>query len=318
VYVVVLGASGFLGDATSRALAAAGHEVIGISRRSPDDPDKSIHYVTSSYDNQAATAEHYRKADLILHMAWDTTPSASAAQAELEVAANLLPLSRLLDQLQTAFSGRLVFVSTGGALYGDQRSGTSEQQPAADFQHAARETDSANPASYYGAAKAASELVLKAFSNQSGTALTILRPSNIYGPKQSAREQFAVVPTLLNALRTGRSFPMRGDGRAERDYLYIDDFVKFIVSLVDQLPEAEAHNTWNVCFGASTSLNDLIATAESATGMRAQIAHQASPATDIAHVRLSGALAQQRLGWSPSVTLAEGLARTWAWLRDSS
>ena len=311
--IVILGVSGFLGDATSRSLAAAGHRVVGVSRRSPICPDPKVRYVNANYDSDADTAAHYRDADLILHMAWDTHPSASAAQAALEVGANLLPLSRLLDSLQRSFSGRIVFVSTGGALYGDR--------PESDLGAAtssARETDAANPASYYGAAKGAAELMLTAFANQTDIPLTILRPSNVYGPGQTARNQFAVVPTLLQSLRDGRPFHVRGDGSAERDYLYINDFVAFVTTYMDYLPGESAHSVFNVCCGRSTSLSDLIGSAEQVTGRDADVRYEACPSTDLRHVRLSAERALAVLGWTAQTSITEGLTDTWAWLLAGS
>lgn len=304
MYIIVLGASGFLGNATSRALADAGHKVVGISRRFPPMRDSRIRYIRSNYDSNDEISEHYQRADVILHMAWDTTPSSSMTKATLEVHANLLPLARLLDSIQKLFSGRFIFVSTGGALYGEISQSVSNQI-------AALETTALNPISYYGAGKGSAELMLKAFSNETDTRLTLLRPSNVYGPGQAVRKQFAVVPTLLESLRDDRPFYVRGDGSATRDYLFIYDFVAFICDYLHYVPEDRQYSVFNVCYGSSITLRELISTAERVTGRTADIRYQSSLQTDLRWVELSASQAQTTLDWSARVSIQDGIGRTW-------
>lgn len=311
--VMLLGATGFLGTATARELAQAGHSVVGVSRHRPMDPVRNVEYLIASYDDADALTDPLERADVILHMAWTTTPSTSAAEAGLELKANLDPLARFLDRLQDRFSGHFVFISTGGALYGNANDAAkSARTPgfAAFSEH-----EPFRPSSYYGAAKGAAELLLRAHANQTNMELTILRPSNVYGPGQLAKSQFAVVPTLLQSALRGTNFDVRGDGSAERDYLYIGDFVDFIVACLDAEDDRKVAKAINVCSGVSVSVMDLIAYAENVTGARIHARYSAAPSTDVKHVRLSPTAARQLFSWSAQTPIEEGLGKTWDWIR---
>lgn len=217
----------------------------------------------------------------------------------LELAGNVAPALRLLEALQPHPEIHLIYVSTGGALYGNIGS------------RAATESDVVAPRSFHGAGKAAIESFLAAEAAQSGRPLTILRPSNLYGPGQPLRAGFGVIRTILEHLRKDTVLSIFGDGEAVRDYLYIDDMVEACVRFIALGAD---RGFYNVGTGIGHSLNELRVIVERVCGRTLRVAHVGAREVDIRHAVLDTARLRQRLGWGPSTALETGVRFTWDWL----
>ena len=301
---VVLGGSGFVGGMLCPSLAEAGYRVYSISRSPVAEQNSQVNYIDCNFDNVYQLGELYQQADIIFHLACDTTPATSSQQSSLEVTANLLPSLRLLEYLEHHCKAHLVYVSSGGTVYGDASDGPSTEQTAVD------------PISYYGASKASLELFLHAYSRQTGNPVTILRPSNLYGPGQLARQQFGFVPTVLNAIRLSRTFRLMGDGESTRDFLFIDDFIHLCLALAEQRPPADMPlcRTFNAGSGTGVSLNALIGLAERVTGGHVALEHIPVRKVDVRDIILDSSKARAAFNWSAETSLDDGLYRTWEWM----
>lgn len=236
----------------------------------------------------------------VLHAAAATTPSSSAGQPLLELADNVEPALRLLEALRPHPDVHLIYVSTGGALYGDIGG------------RAATESDAVAPRSFHGAGKAAIESFLAAEAAQSGRPLTILRPSNLYGPGQPLRAGFGVIRTILEHLRQDTVMAIFGDGETVRDYLYIDDMVEACVRFVALGAD---RGIYNVGTGVGHSLNELRTIVERVCGRTLRVTHVGARRIDIRHAVLDTVRLRQRLGWGPPTALEAGIRFTWDWLR---
>jgi UDP-glucose 4-epimerase len=302
--VVVLGGSGFVGRRLCPSLAEAGCTVYSISRSPVIKRSPSVNYIDCNFDNVYQLGELYQRADVIFHLACDTTPATSSQQSSLEVTANLLPSLRLLEYLEHHCKARLVFVSSGGTIYGDAGHTPCTEQSTMD------------PISYYGASKASLEFFLHAYSRQTENPVVILRPSNIYGPGQLAKQQFGFVPTLLNAIKNGDSFRLMGDGENVRDFLFIDDFVQLCQALVqsDMPAGSPLCSTFNVGSGIGVSLNKVIALAEAATSGKVMLDHTPVRKVDVRSIILNSSKANEVFGWAAQTALEDGLRQTWEWM----
>ena len=302
--LVVLGGSGFVGRRLCPALADAGYQVFSISRSPVVVRNPLVNYIDCNFDNVYHLGELYHKADAIFHLACDTTPATSSQQSSLEVTANLLPSLRLLEYLEHHCKARLVYVSSGGAIYGDTGSGPCSEQVNAD------------PISYYGASKGALELFLHAYSRQTQNQVVILRPANIYGPGQLAKQQFGFVPTLLDAIRNEGEFRLMGDGENIRDFLFIDDFVRLCRALLDTQSSADIPlcSTFNAGSGMGVSLNTVVAMAELVTSVSAAVERVPSRKVDVRSIVLDSSKASEAFSWRPEVSLEDGLRQTWQWM----
>ena len=180
-----------------------------------------------------------------------------------------------------------MFASSGGAIYGEtSRPATERTMPA--------------PLSYYGVHKLAAE----GHVALSGLSYAIARPSNIYGPGQSVGLEGAVVATFVGQALAGQALTIDGDGGQRRDFIHVRDVVAALVRLGDP---AGPTGIWNVASGRAVSVETLAAAVERAAGVRLGRIHRPARPGDVRNAAES-AVALRRLGWSPSISLADGIA----------
>jgi len=304
VKIVILGSTGFLGRLVTSHLARDGHELVCLVRnkdRRISEPN--VNYVQATLDDSLALSEHVSDAQYLLHFAWDSTPGTSKGQPAFEAVNNLLPTFRLLEHLHERPACPLAFVSSAGAVYDDVLDGT------------ATESSALNPKSYYGAGKLSVEMFLRAYAAQTGHPVVIVRPSNVYGPGQQAKRQFAIVPTLMKAIHEGSSFPIWGTGEATRDYLYAEDFAEFFVKLTRTTPNG--FNTFNIASQNSCSINDLCDLLQEVSGRSLSLEHLPDRGVDLRGVDFDCSRAREELGWQATTDLRDGLRKTWDWFLES-
>jgi UDP-glucose 4-epimerase len=299
--VLVIGAGGFIGQALCRALTSQGTRVRAVSRSGHHPNPPAEEHIASDCHDPSELTTLLDGVDAVVYLAAASTPGSSAGKPSAELSGNLAPLVAMLEALQTQPATPLVYFSSAGALY--------DERPAV----ASHETDLPRPRSYHGAAKVAAEQFIGAWARQFGGSATIIRPSNVYGPGQTERAGFGIVPSALGCIRRGTTLIVWGDGSAVRDYLYIDDLISLTLSALQQ-PPAGGVRTLNAASGESASLNQLFSLAEQASGNKLQRNHVENRTVDASRVTISADCARQALGWQPEVPLAEGLRRTWQWL----
>ncbi|WP_166209514.1 NAD-dependent epimerase/dehydratase family protein [Cognatiluteimonas telluris] len=295
--VLVLGAGGFIGRHLAAKLANDGRDVIAATRSPVAFGHARIRNVVAPWDDPGQFARWLPACGVVVHAASSSTPGSSAAQPQLD--GNLRTTLALVEALQDAPSRRLLFLSSGGTLYGD-RSGP------------AREDDALRPRSYHAAGKIAAEYFIRAWADQYGGGAAILRPSNVYGPGQAPRRGFGIIATAFDHALSGAPLSVLGDGHSIRDFLYIDDLVAAVASaLVAPLPPG-AH-ACNLASGAAIELNDLLDRIDAVTRRPLQRVFQPARSIDIRTIALDNSRARTWLQWSPTVALEDGLERTWDW-----
>ncbi|HEX6613939.1 MAG TPA: NAD-dependent epimerase/dehydratase family protein [Rhodanobacteraceae bacterium] len=301
--VLVLGAGGFVGSHLVRALCERGRGVIAASR-SPFQAGAPVESHVGELREPSDYLPLLQRSCAVIHLASASTPGSSAAQPLRELEDNLRPALALLQAMQDVPTIPLIYVSSGGTLYGG---------PHGD---AADESAPVSPRSYHGAGKIAAEHFIAAWCSQFAASATILRPSNLYGPGQPERAGFGIVPAAMGKILRGETLHVWGDGSAERDYLYIGDFVRLCLAVLDgqRRPGAQV---LNACSGTSISLNALLDEIERVTGRRLARTYDPSRAVDVPRVAMRASLARRLYGWSPGTSLPEGLKRTWQWFSTS-
>lgn len=290
--VLVVG-GGFLGRALALKLAGAGHRVGVLSPRAGEArwPD-GVTAVSGRQEDEALAGRLLASHATVIHAAWGTTPGSSAGRPALEAQAGLMPFLAFLDTLQRFPESRLLFLSSGGTVYGE-----AGGQPV-------NEDRPVKPLSCHGAGKAAAEAFL---GTRRADRTLVLRPSNIYGPGQGLRSGFGVVPHLLRCAAEGRPFQMWGDGSQLRDYLYIDDFTDAVSRLAAR---PAVSGTFNLGSGSGTSLNELVDAVERATGRAIRVERLPPRPGDVGRIVLDIGRIRQAAAWSPATSLAAGIAST--------
>lgn len=280
--VLLLGGAGFIGGALARRLVWEKMPVHILGRHQED----RLEHVLP----QCGT---------VVHLACSTTPGASAANASLELG-NLALTLRLLDLLKSQPETHLIFFSSGGTVYGNpQALPVGEDSPVI-------------PLSNHGASKASQEAFCRVFRAR-GHAVTILRPSNAYGPGQAMKAGFGLVRTVLEHVRLGTTLEIWGDGRNVRDFIYVDDVAEACARLISLPQDSE---TYNLGSGQGHGINTVWRVAEKVSGRELKKVHHPARAVDVRDVVLDISRLEAKLSWTPEVSLEEGMRKTWEWLRQ--
>lgn len=294
--VLLVGGTGFIGRTLSLRLASEGAEVHVLSRQAEPGWRGGIEYHRGCQSDTAVVAPLLARCAAVVHLAAATTPGRSAHAPLLEVNENLVPLAGFIETLAATGPRRVVFLSSGGAIYGNP-----SVLPAT-------EALPPNPLSYHAAGKAAAEEFFRSWAQRAGAALAILRPSNVYGPGQPLQAGFGFVRTVLERALVGQPVDIWGDGRQVRDFLYIDDLVDACLRL---LAAPEVTGTFNAGAGVGTALLDLVRLAEQVTGQSIPVTLHPGRGIDVDAIWLDSSRLQAATGWWAQTSLADGIARTW-------
>ena len=296
--VLLVGGNGFLGQVLGRALSESGWQVGVLSRGSVPDMPPGVQWHCGSQDDVAVVAPLLDEYGVLVHLASTSTPGTYADQPARECAENLLPLLKFVEISESRPDIPLVFISSGGAIYGQP-----QDLPVGESRRLA-------PISNHAAGKAAAECFLGVQAAR-GRKITVLRPSNIYGPGQYLKPGFGVIRTMLEYVRRGTTMPIWGNGETLRDYLFVDDFVAAMCAAL----EAPRSATFNLGSGFGCSLNQLRGIVEEVTGRPLEVSFQPVRSVDVKGVVLDSTAFASTYGWVPVVSLEEGIQRTWEWVR---
>ncbi len=295
--VLILGAAGFIGRRLAEAIAGAGRPVIAATRQAATFKHPLIRNVVSAFDSASSFLPLLADCSAVVHAASISTPSSSAAQPQLD--GNLRTTLALIEALQDYPDRRLVYLSSGGTLYGDR-------------ERSAREDDPLRPRSYHGAGKAAAEHFVHAWATQyDGTAI-VLRPSNVYGPGQLPKHGFGIIPTAFQRVRDGEPLTIWGDGSTLRDYLYVDDLVALCYRALCSDLSPGTH-VFNAARGEGVSLNTLLDAIDAVTAHTLKREYQAARRVDVRRIVPDNAAARSAFDWQPEIPLEQGLRQTWQW-----
>lgn len=301
--VLVVGAGGFVGRSLLGAMAGCGIPVFAMGGGAAGTaPAPHLRSIPARLGDVDGIAPLLARVGAVVHLASASTPGASAGKPLLELEGNLRPTLALLEALQAHPQVHLVYVSSGGTLLHRADDGTDDGGPVLSR-------------SYYGAGKLAAEHFIEAWCHQYSASATVLRPSNLYGPGQQERPGFGVIPTALGKVARGEVFEIWGDGSASRDYLYIDDFIRLLLGILDA-PPSRGCRVFNAASGRSTSLDELLRLIECATGRPLRRSHVPGRRVDAPAVHMQSDRARTAFGWAAEVGLEEGIDRTWRWFTD--
>lgn len=296
---VVLGGCGFIGAHVVDHLVASGHSVRVVSRR-PEalrGPVPGVDYQFSDYRDRAALARAFMGCDAVFHTISATTPGSGNLNPVLDINDNLVATIGMLDQMLDSGIRRLIYVSSGGVVYG-----VPEQLPIP-------ETHPLRPISSYGIVKVAIESYIELYARTKGLSAVIVRPSNAYGVRQGRDGSHLLVSTLLRRALHGEPISIWGDGSIVRDYVHVSDLARLIVAA----GESDATGVFNAGSGVGISVRQLIELVAEVTS-RALAASYGQPRPfDVPVSILDSARARDVFGWVPEVSLRDGIADAWVW-----
>ena len=297
--VLVTGGAGFIGSAVSHALVAAGHRVVVLDkltyagcRAHLDGVDAEL--VVGDVCDAALVRELVQNQDVVVHAAAESHVTRSLDDAAPFLKTNIEGTRCMLEAAATARVPHFIHIST------DEVFGSAP--PGVSF----RTNDPLRPGNLYAASKAAAEAMVHAVAHTRGYGATIVRCTNNYGPRQ---HQEKAIPTWIGAALSGSPLPIHGDGRAIRDWLYVDDFADGLLALLDHPPGGVHHFT-----GGSPLTNAQVARRIAAM-LGGVLLHVKERLGQDTRYDLDDTRTRRDLAWEPRVSFSEGLEQTVAWYR---
>jgi len=302
VRVLVTGGAGFIGSHAVDRLVAGGHEAhvldnLSTGRRGNLGTGIPLHVLDLRSPRLGQALAAIRPV-AVVHAAAQASVARSVLDPVHDANVNVLGTIALLEASRRAGVERVVYISTGGAAYGDTDVlPTPEDHPL-------------RPASPYGVSKLAAERWLDCWATSSGAHTLTLRLANVYGPRQDPAGEAGVVAIFAARLLAGAPCVVNGDGEQTRDYVYVEDVADAIVRAVTT---PGVSGTLNISTGLETSVNELYARLARRAGVT--LAPQHGPARPGEQRRsvLDAARAGTRLGWTPVTPLQQGLEKTLDW-----
>jgi UDP-glucose 4-epimerase len=299
--IAVVGAGGFLGVHAVRRLGELAPEVRCFSRRIPADRTVSGHaWFEGSISDRAALASAISGCEAVVHLAGASSPLSAnqnmVAAAEQAIVESL----RLFDACVEANVRRVIYVSSGGTVYGiPSVIPTPEDAPT-------------NPISAYGAGKLAVEHYLEVMRRQHGLDYRVLRVSNAYGPLQDASRKQGVIASFVVRALQKQPLEIWGDGMVVRDYVFVEDVAGAITKSIVHTGETRI---FNIGCGEGTSVLRIVELLSELIGRRLECLHRPTGPQDVPTSVLDCSRALAELRWAPRVSLVEGLRRTIDWHR---
>jgi len=239
--------------------------------------------------------------DIVFHLIHATTPQSANVDMGEDVRQTVLASLALLEISRQVNVKRIVFVSSGGVIYGPTNLiPTPESAPT-------------EPITAYGVSKLAIEKYLGLYYHLHGLEYRVLRVTNPFGPFQVPRKNQGIVAVLISRALNGESTEIWGDGSVIRDYIFVEDVIDALeAAAVDQSDT----RVFNIGTGHGRSLRDVIDAIERQLGKKMEIEWRAPRRSDVPVSVISIKRAQEVLGWTPKTSFEEGLAQTIAWWRS--
>jgi UDP-glucose 4-epimerase len=303
--ILVLGGSGFLGSHIVDKFLAEKHDVTVYDlyperfRRSP----RGIKFVTGDFGNVGALEELIATGfDAVIHCVSTTTPKSSNESPEFDIQSNVIGTLYLLDICVKHNAGKLVFMSSGGTVYGNIGS-----LDMVDETHAVR------PMCSYGVSKLTIEHYLDVYKHLRELDYVALRLSNPYGERQSPLRALGALTVFLHRTLKGQNIEIWGDGGVTRDFIYVGDVAE-AVYLATIKPVS---GVYNVGTGTGLTLLDILREISKIVGREPSVSWLASRSFDVPRIVLDATKLKKATDWNFHTPLAEGVAITADWLKNT-
>lgn len=298
---LVIGGCGFIGSHIVDKLLARGHLVRVLDMRAElyRLPLPGVEYLTGSFCDEVSLKVALQDVDAVVHTASTTVPSTANLNPIYDVETNLISTIRLLQMMRDREIKRLVFLSSGGTVYGIPQVDTvPEDHPQ-------------NPISSYGIVKLAIERYLHMEQHLHGLEYVALRASNPYGPRQGQAGLQGIIGAYLWKISQGEQIEVWGDGSIVRDFIHVQDLAELAALTV----EAPICGFFNAGSGRGTSVNQIVGLTAKVTGRDLRPLYKPGRGFDVPRIILDITRIRQATNWSPVTPLEDGLRDSWNWIR---
>lgn len=296
--VLVTGGAGFIGSHLVDRLILEGHDVAVVDNLSTG-KRKNVNRRAKLYkvDIQSPRIQRVfrnERPSVVMHLAAQMDVRRSVKDPVFDAQVNILGTLNVLEQAFNHGTRKVVFASSGGAIYGEQ-----EAFPAP-------ETHPTRPVSPYGISKLCGEHYLSYYQRMSGIQVVSMRYANVYGPRQDPYGEAGVVAIFIQRMLAGEQPVINGNGRQTRDFVYVDDVVDANLAVMGQAIQG----IYNVGTGTETTVNELFTMLQELTGSSCRELHGPARKGEQSRSVVDPMRVRKELGWEPRVSLKEGLKRT--------
>lgn len=301
--ILVLGGNGFIGSHVVDHLIATGRHRVRVFDHSAEkyrSPLANIDYVFGNFNDISSIAKSLQDIDVVIHLISTTLPSTSNDDPEEDIRGNLINTVNLLDQMKKDGLRRIIYISSGGTVYGNIRS------------RLISEDHVLNPVCSYGIVKVAIEKYLNMYQYLYGFEPLVFRVSNPYGPRQGHTGIQGLIGTFLNKFIQGEPLEIWGNGNIVRDYIYIDDLARLFATSI----EGSITGVFNVGSGIGHSINEVVEVLKNVVGFNLDVRYEEERRIDVPRSVLDIQRVKNIFGWKPEVSLEQGIANYLNWLKS--
>jgi UDP-glucose 4-epimerase len=297
--IVVMGGFGFIGSEVCRKLLSAGYPVRVFQKESSSPARlepiiKKLEVVLGDQSSPDAVIAALKDAHTVIHLIHTTVPGSSMSSPAFDLQSNVVALTGWLSRLGETSVKRVIYVSSGGTVYG-----VAKTLPIG-------EDHELNPICAYGITKLACEKFVAMYSKLAGVDYRIMRPSNAYGEQQPSNRGQGVVAVMAKRIATGQPLEIWGNGKARRDYIHVHDVATAITAAVEYAGETRV---FNISTGKGSSVLDLIEAFRQRVPDLPPARHLPDRGFDVPDNILDNSLLCRELGWKPIISLQDGVER---------
>lgn len=307
--IAIIGGAGFIGINLTIALCEDLNNEIRVIDRKEEYfiPLKKLNYskvsyMAASFDNESDFDTQVKGQDVVYHLVSTNIPGSSNEHIPEELESNVIVTARLLDACVRQTVKKVVFISSGGTVYGKKGS------------YPIRETMVTYPITSYGIQKLTIEKLLYLYRYQKGLDYRVIRLANPYGPYQRPNGQLGVVSTFVYRALTDGELDVYGDGSVIRDFIYIDDAVRGILNIANGENDLRVFNLGS---GIGTSINEVIEAIRKNVRSDLKIKYLYARTTDVETNYLDISRYEEFYGKLNPISLDEGIKRTALFLQDN-
>lgn len=303
--ILVTGGAGFIGSTLVDQLIAQGHSVTVVDNlvsgcREYINKEADFWEMDIS-DPELVTRAQKAAFDFIFHLAAQIDVRKSVADPTFDTQVNVLGGLNVLEAARQGGVSKVIMASTGGAIYGEtDELPTSENAPT-------------YPLSPYGINKLALEKYLNYYYQVYGLNYTVLRFANVYGPRQYKGGEAGVVAIFTEAMANDKACTLYGDGKQTRDFVYVDDVVAALIAA----SKIDCRGEINISTATETDMWAMVTAIEEAAGKKLKLELAPTRAGEQRRSVLLNRRALETLDWRPQVDFAEGIKRTYQWVKET-
>ena len=308
--IIVFGGDGFIGRHLGAALAKEQDANITVFSRfstyktgteHPFEGLINVKVLPGDFSNRSDVAAALKGMDYVFHLISTTNPATSSNDPIMDMDTNVLYSLELLKACAAKKVKKVIFLSSGGTVYGDVNSDTIDENTVPQ------------PRSPYGIGKITIEHYLRYFKHRFNLDSITYRVANPYGPGQNIYGKQGVIPIFMHSALTNAPITVYGDGSMVRDYIYIDDLVRMIALTYSKENQSEVYNLGS---GTGVSVNELITAMERCTRLPFAKDYLDTPATFVHKSVLDISKFESEFGLTPEIGLEEGIERTWEYVKE--